>query len=352
MEIYCLIAAIRAHLNSLSEKKHVLQFFELQEASQCLSLDVENDIEKMLQKIKEYFTTHNQIPGKILLKNFGTLYCSEAKGEGRFYGKVAVITGAAQGLGEAFARKLSKDGAMVVLADRNITGIQKLEEEISNSSKCLSVQTDVTNSKSVEELVEKSVKQFGGIDIFISNAGIVYAGGLDVAKEEEFDRINEVNYKGYFHCAKACSKIMKMQTRYDQNTYADIIQINSKSGLRGSKANFMYSASKFAGIGLTQSFALELAPYRIKVNSICPGNYYEGNLWSDPKNGLFIQYLNAGKVPEAKNVEDVKRHYLSQVPMGKGCSPDDIYRAIVYAIEQTGETGQAIPVTGGQTMLS
>ena len=97
---------------------------------------------------------------------------------------------------------------------------------------------------------------------------------------------------------------------------------------------------------------MELAPFRIKVNSISPGNYYDGPLWSDPEKGLFIQYLKAGKAPGAKTVQDVKDYYLSKVPMRKGCNPEDVCKAIMYAIDQTGETGQAIPVTGGQVMIA
>jgi hypothetical protein len=85
---------------------------------------------------------------------------------------------------------------------------------------------------------------------------------------------------------------------------------------------------------------------------ISPGNYYEGPLWSDPVKGLFVQYLSTGKVPGAKTVEDVRDYYLSQVPLGKGCSPADVVKAIFYTIDQENETGQAIPVTGGQTMLN
>ena len=131
----------------------------------------------------------------------------------------------------------------------------------------------------------------------------------------------------------------------------DIIQINSKSGLEGSNKNAAYAGGKFGGIGLTQSFAKELVTSMIKVNSICPGNYFDGPLWSDPDNGLFVQYLRAGKVPGARSVADVRRFYEEKVPMNRGCTPGDVIRAILYVVEQTYETGQAVPVTGGQVML-
>jgi sorbitol-6-phosphate 2-dehydrogenase len=120
----------------------------------------------------------------------------------------------------------------------------------------------------------------------------------------------------------------------------------------GSKNNGAYAGSKFGTIGLVQSFALELTKDKIKVNAVCPGNYLDGPLWSDPVKGLFVQYLNAGKVPGAKTVEDVRAHYEGLVPMGRGCFPADVARAIVYAVTQKYETGQAIPVTGGQVMMN
>ena len=87
------------------------------------------------------------------------------------------------------------------------------------------------------------------------------------------------------------------------------------------------------------------------MNSVCPGNFYEGPLWSDPENGLFVQYLKAGKVPGAKSVEDVREFYISKVPMRRGCTPLDVSKGILYLMEQNGETGQALPITGGQVML-
>jgi NAD(P)-dependent dehydrogenase (short-subunit alcohol dehydrogenase family) len=169
--------------------------------------------------------------------------------------------------------------------------------------------------------------------------------------EKTFDLVTKINYNAYFYCAKCAAPVLKLQQAYKKDHYTDIIQINSKSGLVGSRKNFTYAGGKFGGIGLTQSFALELAPHRIKVNSICPGNFFEGPLWSDPENGLFVQYLNAGKVPGAKNIEDVRKHYESQVPMGRGCRVEDVLKAVLYIMEQEYETGQAVPVTGGQNML-
>ena len=125
-----------------------------------------------------------------------------------------------------------------------------------------------------------------------------------------------MNYTGYFLWLKHPSRPHEAAAPVRPGRIADIIQINSKSGLEGSNRNFAYAGSKFGGIGLTQSFALELVEHGIKVNAICPGNFFEGPLWSDPEKGLFVQYLRAGKVPGAKTVEDVRRLYESQVPMG------------------------------------
>ena len=275
--------------------------------------------------------------------------------KGRVEGKTIIVTGAAQGFGEGIARELMAQGANIVVADLNEATGEKTAasfNEMAGSNKAIFVKTNVADMTSLQNLMRQTILNFGALDAFVSNAGVVRAGGLDVMTPENFEFVTKINYEAYFFCAKAASHIMKIETKYDPEYFADIIQVNSKSGLRGSKANFAYAGGKFGGIGLTQSFALELAPDRVKVNSICPGNYYDGPLWSNPENGLFIQYLNAGKVPGAKTVQDVKDYYLAQVPMRKGCNPVDVCKAILYAIDQTGETGQAIPVTGGQVMLA
>ena len=274
---------------------------------------------------------------------------------GRVEGKTIVVTGAAQGFGEGIARELMKEGANIVVADLNEAVGQATAESfnaIAKNNKAIFVKTNVADMESLHNLMKQTICTFGALDVFVSNAGVLRAGGLEAMTPENFEFVTNINYKAYFFCAKVASHIMKIETEKDPEYFADIVQVNSKSGLRGSKANFAYAGGKFGGIGLTQSFALELAPFRVKVNSICPGNFYDGPLWSNPENGLFVQYLAAGKVPGAKTVQDVKDFYLAQVPMRKGCNPVDVTKAILYAIDQTGETGQAIPVTGGQVMLS
>ena len=275
---------------------------------------------------------------------------------GRAENKTIIITGAAQGFGEGIGRCLLQEGANIVIADLNEEVGKATAEKfnaIAKSNRAFFVKTNVADMESLGNLIHETVCQFGAIDCFISNAGVLRAGGLEDMTPENFDFVTKINYSAYFYCTKIVSKVMKLQTKYaSDNYYADIIQINSKSGLQGSKANFAYAGGKFGGIGLTQSFALELAPFRIKVNSVCPGNFYEGPLWGDPDNGLFVQYLRAGKVPGAKTIEDVRAFYLSKVPMGKGCTPEDVTKGVLYLMDQCGETGQALPITGGQVMLS
>lgn len=269
---------------------------------------------------------------------------------GRLSGKIAVVTGGAQGFGLGIAREMIKEGATVVVANRGEKAGLAAVAELGDHSAFIAC--DVSDSASVEQLMIKTVEQFGGIDIFVSNAGILKAGALNVLDEKDFDAVTKTNYYGFYYCVKYASEIMKAQYEADNSLWFDIVQVNSKSGLVGSKANFAYAGAKFGGIGLTQSYALELIPWQIKVNAVCPGNFYDGPLWSDPEKGLFVQYLNAGKVPGAKTVQDVKDFYLSKSPIKRGCVPEDVAKAIFYCVDQKYETGQAIPVTGGQTMLN
>lgn len=274
---------------------------------------------------------------------------------GRVDKKIAVVTGGAQGFGAGIVENLMENGANVVIADLNEELGRQFADSLNSGkgkNKAFFVKADVSNAASVENLIYQTVCAFGGLDVFISNAGILRAGGLDEMTPETFELMTKVNYTGYFLCAKYASAVMKLQNKFKPDHFTDIIQINSKSGLKGSNKNFAYAGGKFGGIGLTQSFAMELMPFKIKVNSVCPGNFYDGPLWADPEKGLFVQYLKAGKVPGAQTIEDVREFYVSQVPAKRGCTPLDVMRAIYYIIEQEYETGQAVPVTGGQNMLN
>lgn len=271
-------------------------------------------------------------------------------GSGRLAGKLAIVTGAAQGFGKGIAEEMYKEGATIVIADLNAPLAETVAREL--GERAVSIAVNVGDEESVAALMAQTVEKLGGLDILVSNAGVVRSGPVSQLEKKDFEFVTGINYTGYFLCAKYAAIIMQAQHEADPDWMGDIITVNSKSGLEGSNKNAAYAGSKFGGIGLTQSFALELCAYNIKVNAVCPGNYLEGPLWMDPERGLFIQYLKAGKVPGAKTVEDVKRFYEAKVPMNRGCLPVDVARAIFYCVEQKYETGQAVPVTGGQVMLN
>ena len=270
-------------------------------------------------------------------------------------GKISFVTGGAQGFGAEIARGLALSGAIVWIADINLPGAERfareLSEEIGNQ-RVFPVEIDVSKEDSVQKAFEIVAQTCGGLDLVVSNAGILKAGSVLEQPAKEFRLVNEINYIGFFNVTQQAARLLRLQWLGAPDWYTDIIQINSKSGLEGSNKNAAYAGSKFGGIGLVQSFALELIEYRIKVNAICPGNFFEGPLWSDPQKGLFVQYLNSGKVPGAKTIEDVRAYYEAKIPMRRGCYGQDVLRAIYYLVEQLYETGQALPVTGGQVMLN
>lgn len=259
----------------------------------------------------------------------------------RLEGRSAVVTGAARGLGEAIARRLAAEGANVAIGDINYEGVAQVARDIQEEYgvRAIALKADVTNEKEIAELVQSAVREFGKLDIMVCNAGIVKAGLVTEISTEDWCKVIDVNLVGYFISAREAAKVMVAQG------HGVIIQINSKSGKKGSFGNSAYAASKFGGIGLTQSLALEMAPHNVRVNAICPGNLLEGTLWQE---SLFEQYAKT----QGLTVEQVRRKYLEQVPLGRSCTYEDVTNVVVFLAsdESAYMTGQAINVTGGQEM--
>ena len=283
-----------------------------------------------------------------------TVLAGTAAAAKRLDGRVCLITGAAQGFGFGIAKELAKQGAQTVICDVNSEGAEQAAAQIVEmfgDGTAVAVCADIAEEAAVVQMMRTVVELYGGLDVLVANAGVLRAAPLQEMTKETWDFVTAVNYTGYFLCVKHASAVMADQAVTAETPWMDIVQINSKSGLEGSNRNAAYAGSKFGTIGLTQSFAKELVNSRIKVNSVCPGNFFDGPLWSDPGKGLFRQYLDTGKVPGATTVADVRRFYEKKVPMARGCTPADVVCAILYLIEQEYETGQALPVTGGQVML-
>lgn len=261
---------------------------------------------------------------------------------GRLEGKVAIVTGAAQGLGQALAIRLAKEGCRgVTIADIRLEQAEATAQQITAETgvETLAIAANVTDEAAVERMVQDTATKWGRLDILVANAGILKAHDLSEFPASEWRAVIEVNLIGYFLCAKAAAQVMIPQKS------GSIIQINSKSGKKGSFRNSAYAASKFGGIGLTQSIALDLAPHGVRVNAICPGNLLDGTLWQE---SLFEQYARTQNI----TVEEVRRKYESQVPLGRACTYEDVGNTVVFLASDDSSyyTGQALNVAGGQEM--
>jgi sorbitol-6-phosphate 2-dehydrogenase len=254
----------------------------------------------------------------------------------RLKGQTAIVTGGGQGLGEALCQRLDREGCNVVVADINYEAAKKVAASLKSGS---AFHVDVTNEEQVEKMVNYTVEKYGALDLLVSNAAILIAKPITNFTVEEWRKMIDINLVGYFLAAKAAARVMIPQKK------GNIIQINSKSGKKGSYKNSAYAASKFGGIGLTQSLALELAEHNIRVNAICPGNLLDSPLWV---NSLFKQYAKNQGITE----EEVRQKYLGQVPLGRSCQYEDVANVMVFLAsdESSYMTGQAINVTGGQEM--
>jgi 3-oxoacyl-[acyl-carrier protein] reductase len=242
-------------------------------------------------------------------------------------GKVALVTGAAQGIGKAIAQALAKEGADIIVSDINLELANQSAEEIKKLGvKTLALKTNVADLCDVEQGVEQAVSQMGKIDILVNNAGITKDGLLIRMKKEDWDAVLAVNLTGVFNCTKVISALMMKQRS------GKIINIASIVGEMGNFGQANYAASKGGVIAFTKTMARELASRNITVNAVAPG---------------FIETAMTDKLSA-----EVKQAMLAQIPLGKMGTPEDVANAVVFLSSPAADyiTGQVINVNGGMLM--
>jgi 3-oxoacyl-[acyl-carrier protein] reductase len=242
-------------------------------------------------------------------------------------GKVAIVTGGAQGIGKSIATQLALAGANVVIADVMEEKAKSTAEEISQSgNEAISIGVDVSSLSSVEEIVKKTLDKFGRIDILVNNAGVTRDALVMRMKEEDWDLVLDINLKGAFNCIKIVSPVMMKQKS------GKIVNIASIVGINGNAGQANYSASKGGLIALTKTCAKELASRQINVNAVAPG---------------FIQTSMTERLPA-----QVKEKLSSQIPLGKIGKPEDVASAVLFLVSEKSSyiTGEVIKVDGGMAM--
>lgn len=245
-----------------------------------------------------------------------------------------MITGAAGGIGSAIARRLSHDGARVVLCDLARDPVDALAEELAGQS--LAISLDVVDEQAMTEAVAVTVERFGSLDVVFNNAGISMLTPLETITRADFDRLMGVNVYGLLVGCKVAAEVMRNQPEGGK-----IINTCSCAGKRAAALSALYVASKFAVRGITQTLALELAPDGITVNAICPG-IVDTPLWKPIGDDLVRQGF-------LKDSGDVLEMMSSQVPLGRPSAPDDIagLAAFLASTDANYMTGQAVNIDGG-----
>lgn len=242
--------------------------------------------------------------------------------------KIAIITGAAQGIGRAIAIALAQQGANIVISDINAELAEKTSKEIQDIYKVASIAIagNVSQYNDCENLVSKTLDKFSKIDILINNAGITRDNLILRMSEQEWDQVIDVNLKGVFNCIKAVSKVMLKQRS------GRIINIASVVGLMGNAGQANYSASKGGVIALTKTCAREFASRGILVNAIAPG---------------FIRTAMTDALSD-----ETKRKLAEQIPLARLGEPEDIAKVAVFLSSEDSSyiTGQVISVNGGMYM--
>jgi len=259
--------------------------------------------------------------------------------------KTAVVTGAGSGLGRSIAVGLAKAGAAVAILDVDSESAQQTAGIISSETSQVRLKVlacDVTNESDVDAAFEAVAKDWGRLDILVNAAGVAPAGPLAEMPVDKWRLALEVNLTGYFLCAKAAARIM-----IERGIAGGIINISSKSGLEASKDNTAYNATKAGQIHMARGWALELGQYGIRVNSVCPGNVFEGSKIWNP------EYIKVCAQKYGIKPEEVIPFYVNKTALKRQIKGKDVADAVIFLCSEKARaiTGQALVVDAGQVMV-
>ena len=254
----------------------------------------------------------------------------------RLDGKVAIVTGGAQGIGRASALRFASEGAKVMIADLQEAGARTVAEEIGKAGgEAAGMTVDVRNRDQVQAVVDETVARFGGVDILMNNAGVIKITPFLEIDEAEWDLLFDVNCKGLLWFSQAAARQM-----IEQGRGGKIINVASQAGRRGESLVLTYCASKATVISMTQSMALALAPHKINVNAIAPG-IVDTPLW-ESNDRRFAELLGM-------EVGEPKRTFVGMIPLGRIEQPEDVAGMAAFLASPDSDyiTQQCYNVDGG-----